>query len=1182
MELQKKRPIQGAKGAKQPTQRIPVEDPNTLRSKSRGRIIDLLCHGPIVGLVDGLKSIYLDDTPLQNVDDTFNFKGVTVETRQGYPDQSHIPGFPAIESVIDVSQEILFDTPVIRSVSNNKADGVIITVQINGLWKRNTENGDTKAHSVKYTIETRENGGAWSVQYNGEIVGKTMSAFQESVRVNIKGNGPFDFRLSRPVKESDTSDITDDIYWSLMTEVTDKRLSYPDSALVALDIDAELFGSQMPPRAYDVKLSIIQVPSNYDPLTRVYTGLWDGQFKNAWSDNPAWCFYDLATHPIIGANNKNVDKWSLYRIARYCDELVPDGYGGREPRFTCNTLFASREEAITTLDLLASVFRGMAYWGTDSIMAVADMPADAVKLVSPANVVGGDFEYTGTSMRERHSVAIVMWNDPEDNYKQKPELVEDPYCIDLFGWREVQVTAACCTSRGQARRLGKWILYSEREETQTVTYSATVDHADLRPGDFIRVADPDRIGARMSGRISSSTADSVTLDAVPSEASGLGWNINVPLPNGTIFRSEVKSFAGKKLTLVTKFPTQPLAGAVWMLSGTNLAPPMFRVVSVVEEEAGIRYKITATEHDPNKYRIVEEGINLPSPPESLLPSGQLPPPTKLKVQPYKYLAGGVYHQALTISFEAPKDARAESFIMEAMDSNDLAYRTLYQGSSVSWDERDVIPGQWMIRVKAVTAEMQTSEWATLTVQVADLLKPSPPDSVDVEAATFSVSLVPRGNYPGANFEFWRSNVALQLNQVESNALRRWVGTAYVDPGLKPGTLYYYYIRGVNIYGVSDWFPTQATTLRDFDDIIAAMDEDIRKPGGLFDEMTESGNQAKQIAEGAAKEAHDAAVAVADMIPRLEITEDGVTDLVLSDADQNVRISGLRTTTEGFSALVATETASRVTEDSALASEIQTIEVVAGENKAGLNETRLAFTDLEQSLTSRMYTVEATFVQLDVGLTARMTTEETVRATETSALTTRLNQLESSVGPNISARVSTVETTLATTSEALATQVTTLESSMNQQFAGIEQTYSTQAYADGAVARAVTTVTVNGKKAVFGISVDGEVAEIGAIADRFYIYNPYAGDYVLAFAVENGVTVIKDALIREASITMAKIAEALQSDNYVPGEQGWRLTKSGIFEINGSSPGQGQLVQTNQNISVYDGTGRLRVQLGKLG
>ena len=281
--------------------------------------------------------------------------------------------------------------------------------------------------------------------------------------------------------KSGTQTLRDQLYWSYLTEVVDIRHSYPNCALAGITVDAKLFGNSLPSRKYLLDLSIIQVPSNYNPETRTYTGFWDGTFKSAWTDNPAWCFYDLATHPIIGAGIGEVNKWALYEIARYCDELVDDGYGGLEPRFTCNTVFSSQEDAITALNTLASVFRGMLYWGAGAVEPVADMPGPIRRILSPADVVDGEFTYMGTALKERHSVAVVMWNDPDDGYISKPEMVEDPDSIELLGWRELRITAVACTSRGQARRLGLWALYSEKEETQTCSFKCSVKHFDLRP-----------------------------------------------------------------------------------------------------------------------------------------------------------------------------------------------------------------------------------------------------------------------------------------------------------------------------------------------------------------------------------------------------------------------------------------------------------------------------------------------------------------------------------------------------------------------------------------------------------------------------------------------------------------------------------------------------------------------------
>lgn len=1120
--------IEGAKGAsKPPAQYIPVESPNTLRSKARGRILDLLAHGPIVGLANGFQSIFLDDTPLQNADGSFNFNGVTVQTREGYPDQAYIPGFTAVENAMDISSEVKFSTPIVRSVTNNDADAVIITMAIQGLSEQKS-NGDMSGFEVGFYIDVRNANGAWVPTAGDTIVGKTMSAYQRSVRVPLNGVGPFDIRVRRAKAEAGSAKIVDTLYWALMTEVIDARLSYPDSALVALDIDAELFGSKMPARSYDVKLSIIRVPSNYDPITRVYSGFWDGSFKLAWTDNPAWCFYDLSTHPTIGANNQNVDKWVLYRIAQYCDEMVPNGYGGWEPRFTCNTLFGSREEAIVTLNTLASVFRGMVYWGADSVVAVGDMPGDAVKIVTPANVTSEGFEYVGTSLRERHSVAVVMWNDPNDDYKQIPELYEDPESIQLFGWRETQVTAACCTSRGQARRLAKWILYSERMETEIVTYTATADHADLRPGDYIKISDPDRAGARFGGRVLNATNKVLTLDKAPTPDQVQGiWYLSCVMPSGVIQQREVQSFNGDVCTLRTTFPEVPVNGAMWVLSSASLVTPMYRVTSVVEQENAATYQITATEHNPNKYAFVEFDLQLPDTPDSTIPSGPLPGPTRIKASSFKYVAGGTEHQGLNVSWRGVDDVRCTGYILEARDPNDVTYRTIYSGAQLSVDEKDIVDGEWLFRIKATTSTGRTSEWVTLTVNIAGLLLPSPPDAIIVGETTFEISLQPQSIYPNAMYEFWRSDVPLTMNMVESNARRIAIGTNLVDVGLKPKTTYYYYVRGTNIYGVSQFVGAQGTTLYNFDDILAALDADIRAPGGLFEEMLDS---VKQNTDGI-KSAVDALKA----------------DIRLQKMLDEIRGLATKSQLEGIASRNTVEEITRLTEDTALVARITTLQAQVDDDiTASLEEMQFAMAENNAAVAGQILTIKT---QIDEDVIAAMLVEQQARVDGDGALSNRLELLSASNEDDI---------------------------------ATVRQEITAQAsYTDGAVARAVTTATVNGKSAVFGISVNGVVSEIGAIADRFYVYNPIGGLYTLAFAVVDGRTVIQDALIREASIGMAKITESLQSDNYKPNEIGWRLTKSGVFEMNGNTAGQGRLTQTNQTITVFDGAGTARVKLGKL-
>lgn len=825
--------LQGAKGGKGKSQsasvRTPKESPNTLTSASKGRILDLLVHGPIVGLADGLKSVYLDGVAVLNEDGTSNFDGIQITTREGYPDQPPIPGFRAAENVVDVSSELKYGFPVSRAISNNDADAVVVTVQVDSLLRQDKKTGDILPFNVEIDIETKGAGGAWVNRVRDGIGGKTTSPYQRSYRIDLEGFGPWEIRVTRKSADDKDSSTRSPTRWISMTEVVDARLSYPDSALVGIEVDAQYFGSSVPARSYDVKLSIIKVPSNYNPETRKYTGIWNGAFKLAWTDNPAWVFYDLATNPVIGAGLQNVDKWELYRIAQYCDELVPDGYGKMEPRFTANVLFADRQEALTTLATLASVFRGMVYWGTNTVVPVADMPTDPVKLVTPANVIDGEFEYVGTSLKERHSVALVMWSDPADGHKLKPEVVEDPDSVELFGWKETQVTAFACSSRGQAHRLGKWLLYSERNETQTITYRASVDHADLRPGDVIQVVDPSLAGARLGGRVAVTGQSELTLDQVPAEVGTERWHLGVLLPTGSIERREITRFEGNKVVLKNPLSQAPVVGAVWVLSAQSVTPPLFRVASVDEDgEESATYKITATEYSANKYANVELDRDLPEPSASLLPTGPVAAPMDITVEPFTYIAGGTEHQAMSVSWTAGKDARITSYVAEVKSPTDVEFRTAYVGGEISFDLRDVIAGEWQIRLKSMTVLGVSSPWIGRTFNVAQLLLPTKPDSVAVEVGTFSVAIRPKSSYPGAVYEFWRSLVAVDMDLVEDNANLLTTASNLVDANLTPDTEYFYYIRGANRYGTSDWYPVGIRTDNDPEIILQVLSDRIRE------------------------------------------------------------------------------------------------------------------------------------------------------------------------------------------------------------------------------------------------------------------------------------------------------------------------------------------------------------------
>jgi predicted phage tail protein len=512
-----------------------VEAPNTLQTQATARLVEIISHGETYGLIDlvnPLKSVFLDGTPVQNSDGSFNFNGFQLQERRGYPFQDPFVGFSDVESETGVGLDVTVPLPRTSTVTNNFVDAVRVKIQINSMTEQDTKTGDLNGSQLSYTIERRIVSGAWDLVLTENLAEKFTSPQQLSYRIErppaATDTDDWEIRVTRITPDATVVTVQNVFQLFSVTEITDSNLMYSGLAGVAVTVDSKQFGGNIPGRSYDYAGMILDVPSNYtppdpsdplDPTKRVYTGIWDGTFKRAWSDNPAWILWAMLTDKEWGLGRviepEQVDKWSLYQIAQYCDEFVDDGTGtaATEPRYVLNTQITSQEEAFAMLQSVASAFRGMMYWGTGSVSFVADQPRDPVKFVSAANVIDGVFTYAGAALKARHSVAIVTWNDPTDKYRATQEVVEDPEMIQRFGWRPTSVVAYGCTSKGQAHRMGKWILDTERHETETVTFQVSYDNAELLPGQIIEVYDPSYAGTRYGGRLTAITSTTVTLDA---------------------------------------------------------------------------------------------------------------------------------------------------------------------------------------------------------------------------------------------------------------------------------------------------------------------------------------------------------------------------------------------------------------------------------------------------------------------------------------------------------------------------------------------------------------------------------------------------------------------------------------------------------------------------------------------
>jgi predicted phage tail protein len=538
----------GGGGASQ--QRVAQEAPNTLRAKTIARIVDLIGEGPIKGFVNNSESsAFLDATPVLNSFGNYNFTGINYAVRYGMPDQTHVSGFASSENETAVNVEVLNGTPITRTVTSGQFDAVRVKVLIPALTEQNTTNGDLNGSSVSFQIRVTNTGDSTFTDLYDTISGKTVSAYLRGYRIELpKGaspSGPWSIQFIRTSANEVSAAIQNKTNFYSFTTIIDGKFTYPDSAYVALEADAQYFGQSIPTRSYLVDGLLVRIPSNYNPYTKVYTGIWNGTFATDWTDNPAWVLLDLITNKRYGMGIAigNVDLGAFYLVAQYCDQTVPNGFGGNEPRFRFNYVFQQREDAYKIIQSICSTFRGMCYWSSGAVTIVADMPADPVKLVSPANVVDGKFTYTGTGLKARHSVALIRWNDPGDEYRSAVEVVEERESLERYGYNPTDVQLVGCTSRGQAHRYGKWLLDSEKNESETVTYRAALDHADLMPGDIISVADPNFAGVRYGGRILQTISSTqIVIDGAFYVVPAQTYQISITRPDGTLFTSVVTSF----------------------------------------------------------------------------------------------------------------------------------------------------------------------------------------------------------------------------------------------------------------------------------------------------------------------------------------------------------------------------------------------------------------------------------------------------------------------------------------------------------------------------------------------------------------------------------------------------------------------------------------------------------------
>ena len=720
--------------------RTPTTERDGLDSRQYAELIDLISEGEIAGLKDGLKSIYLDNTPLQNPDGTYNFQNVTVYTRNGTQNQDAIPFAGEIEDERSVGVTVRSDGPVTRTITDSQTDAVRITITVPRL-EEITSLGDTVGQSFNLQIQIQYNGGGFSTVIDDTVSGRTGDPYQKAYLVNLSGAFPVDVRMVRISPDSNDLRLSNEFTWTSYTEIIYSRLAYPNSALVGIRIDAEQFNN-IPQRSYLIRGIKVRIPNNatVDQTTGrlTYAGIWNGTFGAAqWCSDPAWILWDLLSSSRYGLgehlDTAQLDKWSFFAASQYCNEIVPDGFGGYEPRFSCNVNIQTSEEAYKLINDMCSVFRAMPYWAVGSLTVSQDKPVDPSYLFTLANVTEGGFSYSGSSLKTRPNVAAVSYLDlslRDIAY----EVVEDAESIAKYGVVKAEVSAFACTSRGQAHRIGEWLLYSERYEGETVTFATSMDAGVIvRPGQVISIADPVKAGARRGGRISSATTTAITLD----DATGLTTpgTLSVVLPAGTVELRTVQNIAGNVITVTSAFSTAPGANSVWVYETSNIQTSTWRVLGIAEQD-GSDYAITALSYNASKYAYVERDQPLEQ--RDITDLNIIPPaPNNLTAIELLYDAGGTAKSKLLVSWDTVPGVQQYRIRWRPRNGNWTDERI----QRVDYEVLDTTSGVYEVEVYAISASLRSSlQPAFLTQQTFG--KTAPPADVQ------NVSLIPGDQLSG--------------------------------------------------------------------------------------------------------------------------------------------------------------------------------------------------------------------------------------------------------------------------------------------------------------------------------------------------------------------------------------------------------------------------------------------------
>ncbi|MDX7393904.1 DUF1983 domain-containing protein [Citrobacter freundii] len=828
--------IKGRKGGSS-SSRTPTEQPDDLQSVAKAKILVALGEGEFAGQLTG-KNIYLDGTALENSDGSQNFSGVTWEFRAGTQAQNYIQGIPGTENEINVGTEVSSATAWTRTFTNTQLSAVRLRLKWPSLFKQE-DNGDLVGYSINYAIDLQTDGGTWQTVLNTSATGKTTSGYERSHRIDLPQAGStWTIRLRKITADANSAKIGDTMTLQSFTEVIDAKLRYPNTALLYIEFDSSQFNGSIPQISCEPRGRVIRVPDNYDPDTRTYSGTWQGAFKWAWTDNPAWIFYDLVITDRFGLGNRlsaaNIDKWTLYQVSQYCDQPVPDGKGGSgtEPRYTCNVYVQDRNDAYTVLRDFAAIFRGMTYWGGDQIVALADMPRDVDYAYTRANVIDGRFTYSSSTTKTRYTTALVSWSDPGNAYADAMEPVFEQPLVARYGFNQLEMTAIGCTRQSEANRKGRWGILTNNKD-RVVSFDVGLDGNIPQPGYIIAVSDELLSGKVMGGRISAVNGRVIKLDRASDAAAGDRLILN--LPSGASQSRTIQAINGESVTVTTAYSETPQAEAVWVVESDELYAQQYRVVSVSDNDDGT-FSITGAWHDPDKYARIDTGAIIDQRPVSVIPPGNQSPSANIVISSFSVVQQNISVETMRVSWDQAQNAIAYEAQWRRNDGN---WVNVPRSSTTSFDVPGIYAGRYLVRVRAINASEISSGWGyseekTLTGKVGN-----PPKPVGFATTPINWGIRLNWGFPANTGDTLKTEIQYTANSDFSNPLLLsdvpYPSAEYTQLGLKAGQEFWYRAQLVdrtgNESGWTDWVRGQSNANADdylgdiADDFLTSADGD---------------------------------------------------------------------------------------------------------------------------------------------------------------------------------------------------------------------------------------------------------------------------------------------------------------------------------------------------------------------